>query len=90
MSIRSCSDAELSFEIRLRESLSRLSDNSASFHDFLDGTCSGGGYDGVHPEWAAIESDLFSALDECVATIRGIRKGVFESATGEYSGPSYD
>jgi len=90
MSIRSCSNAELSFEMRLRESLSRLSDNAASFHDFLDGTCSGGGYDGVHPEWAAIESDLFEALDTCLATVRGIRKGVFESADGEYSGRVYD
>ena len=88
MSIRSCSDAELYFEMRLRESLSCLSDNAASFHDFLDGTC--GVYNGVHPEWEAIESDLFEALDECVATIRGIRKGVFESATGEYSGRVYD
>ena len=90
MSLRSCSDAELAFELALRSKLSAIASQARSFDDFLDGTCSGGGYDGVHPEWAAIESDLFEALDTCLATVRGIRKGVFESATGEYSGRAYD
>lgn len=89
MSLRSCSDAELAFELALRSKLSAIASEARSFDDFLDGTCCAGN-DGVHPAWVAIERDLFAALDKCRADLRGIRKGVFESATGEYSGRAYD
>ena len=89
MSLRSCSDAELSFEIRLRSELAAVAAEARSFDDFLDGTCCSGN-DGVHPEWDVISADVFAALERCRADLCGIRKGVFESAPGEYSGRAYD
>ena len=89
MSIRSCSDAELAFELALRSKLSSLTSEVRSFDDFLDGSCCSGN-DGVHPAWDDISSDVFNVLDSAAASLRQIRKGVFESASGEYSGPSYD
>jgi len=89
MSLRFCSDAELAFELALRSKISSLTSEARSFDEFLDGTlCSGN--DVVHPAWDDISSDVFSVLDDAIASLRQIRKGVFESASGEYSGPAYD
>ena len=86
MSLRSCSDLELAFELAIRARLSVIGSAARSFDDFLD--CAGN--DGVHPAWVAIERDLFACLDECCADLGRIRKGVVESAPGEYSGRAYD
>jgi len=86
MSLRDCSDAELAFELALRSKLSSLASDARSFEDYLDGTfhlLSG-------DVWDDIQADVFATLDECSRQLFRIRKGISESSSGEYDGPTYD
>jgi len=84
MSIRLYSDAELAFELALRSKLSAIESSARSFEDYLDGS--------LPLDNAAlvnVKDAVLDTLAECDRQLYRIRKGVSESAPGEYDGPSY-
>ena len=85
MSLRSCSDAELAFELALRSKLSAIESSSRSFDVYLDGSL--GPLD--DDAWSSVQAAVFDTLAECDRQLYRIRKGISESAPGEYDGPSY-
>ena len=84
MSLRDFSDAELAFELAVRSKLSAIESSCRSFEDYLDGSLP---HDNA--AFTAVKDAVFDALTECDRQLYRIRKGVSESAPGEYDGPSY-